>query len=36
MKRFFPQTEFKVLPKLGHGGLVLLKPYLFDAMIRGL
>ena len=36
MKRFFPQTEFKVLPKLGHGGLVLLKPDLFDAMIRGL
>ena len=36
MKRFFPQTEFKVLPKLGHGGLVLLKPDLFAAMIRGL
>ena len=36
MKHFFPQTEFKVLPELGHGGLVLLKPDLFAAMICGL
>ena len=33
MKQHFPQTEFKVLPKLGHAGLVLLKPELFVTMI---
>ena len=30
MNQHFPQTEFKVLPKLGHAGLVLLKPDLFE------
>ena len=34
MKKYFPQTEFKVLPKLGHAGLVLLKPELFVQMIE--
>lgn len=29
----FPQTKFEVLPKLGHAGLVLLKPELFVEMI---
>lgn len=33
MKYRFPQTEFEVLPELGHGGLVLLRPELFMAMI---
>lgn len=33
MKRQFPQTAFEVLPELGHGGLVLLKPELFADMI---
>lgn len=33
MKRRFPQTEFEVLPELGHAGLVLLKPELFAEMI---
>lgn len=33
MKRKFPQTKFEVLPKLGHAGLVLLKPQLFAEMI---
>ena len=33
MKRKFPQTKFEVLPKLGHAGLVLLKPELFAEMI---
>lgn len=36
MKSRFPQTEFEILPDLGHGGLVLLKPELFAEMIRGL
>lgn len=36
MKRFFPKTIFHMLPKLGHAGLVLLKPELFSAMIREL
>lgn len=36
MKRVFDQIEFKVLPKLGHGGLVLLKPEMFAAMIHEL
>ena len=36
MKRNFPQTKFEVLPKLGHAGLVLLKPELFVEMIRKL
>ena len=36
MKKYFPQTEFKVLPELGHGGLVLLKPDLFENMIQSL
>ena len=29
----FPQTKFEVLPKLGHAGLVLLRPELFVKMI---
>lgn len=29
----FPQTKFEVLPKLGHAGLVLLRPELFVEMI---
>ena len=33
MKEKFPQTAFEVLPELGHGGLVLLKPELFAAMM---
>ncbi|MGO4946764.1 alpha/beta hydrolase [Blautia sp. Sow4_E7] len=33
MKRKFPQTKFEILPELGHGGLVLLKPELFTEMI---
>ena len=33
MKRRFPQTAFDILPDLGHGGLVLLKPELFADMI---
>ena len=33
MKRVFPQTKYRVLPKLGHGGLALLKPGLFSDMI---
>lgn len=36
MKSTFPQTEFEVLPNLGHGGLVLLKPELFVKMMDGL
>lgn len=36
MKRGFPQTEFKMLPKLGHAGLALLRPELFSALIREL
>lgn len=36
MKSRFPQTEFKILPDLGHGGLVLLKPDLFVEMMHGL
>ena len=36
MKHKFPQTKFKVLPKLGHAGLVLLKPELFVEMINKL
>jgi len=32
----FPMTEFKVLPKMGHAGLVLLKPELFVEMIDDL
>ena len=36
MNQHFPQTEFKVLPKLGHAGLVLLKPDLFVTMINEL
>lgn len=34
VKRQFPQTEFEVLPKLGHAGLVLLKSELFEIMIQ--
>ena len=34
VKRQFPQTEFEVLPELGHVGLVLLKPELFEIMIQ--
>ena len=33
MKSRFPQTEFEILPELGHGGLVLLRPALFVEMI---
>ena len=33
MKHRFPQAKFEVLPELGHGGLVLLRPELFMAMI---
>ena len=33
MKNRFPQTEFEILPELGHGGLVLLRPELFMEMI---
>ncbi len=33
MKQHFPQTTFKVLPKLGHAGLVLLQPELFAKMM---
>ncbi|MCM1536868.1 MAG: alpha/beta hydrolase [bacterium] len=36
MREKFPDTEFKVLPKLGHAGLVLLKPELFADMVSGL
>ena len=36
MKQKFPQTAFSVLPDLGHGGLVLLKPELFVEMIDSL
>ena len=36
MKQYFPQTEFKVLPKLGHAGLALLRPELFAQMIEEL
>lgn len=36
MKSRFPQTRFEILPDLGHGGLVLLKPALFADMIRSL
>ncbi|MCM1145284.1 MAG: alpha/beta hydrolase [Lachnoclostridium sp.] len=36
MKKKFPKTEFKVLPKLGHAGLVLIKPELFADMIEAL
>lgn len=36
MKTKFPQTEFQVLPDLGHGGLVLQKPELFVEMIEKL
>lgn len=33
MKNRFPQTKFQILPDLGHGGLVLLRPELFVEMI---
>ena len=36
MKKFFPQTRFIVLPRIGHGGLVLLEPERFAEMIRSL
>lgn len=36
MGRHFPQTEFRVLPDLGHGGLVWTKPELFVQMIGNL
>ena len=36
MKTKFPQTQFEVLPDLGHGGLVLQKPELFVEMIEKL
>lgn len=36
MKRKFPQTEFEVLPALGHAGLALLRPKLFAEMICAL
>ena len=33
MNHRFPQTKFEILPELGHGGLVLLRPELFMEMI---
>ncbi len=36
MNCIFPQTRFEVLPNLGHGGLILLKPELFVEMICNL
>ncbi|MDO5549204.1 MAG: alpha/beta hydrolase [Eubacteriales bacterium] len=36
MKKNFSQTEFKVIPNLGHGGLVLVKPKLFAEMMENL
>lgn len=36
MKKNFTQTEFKVIPNLGHGGLVLVKPERFTAMMETL
>lgn len=36
MKKKFPKTVFHVLPKLGHAGLILLKPELFAHMIQSL
>ena len=33
IRRRLPQTEFEVLPGLGHGGLVLLRPELFEEMM---
>ena len=33
IRRRLPQTEFEVLPELGHGGLVLLRPELFEEMM---
>ncbi len=33
MKKRFPQTDFKVIPDLGHAGLVVLKPEMFTKMI---
>lgn len=36
IKSKFPQTKFTVLPELGHAGLVLLKPELFEQMISEL
>lgn len=36
MKRKFPQTEFEVLPALGHAGLALLRPKLFAEMVCAL
>ena len=33
MRSRLPQTEFEILPELGHGGLVLLRPTLFVEMI---
>lgn len=36
MKEKFSGTEFKILPKLGHAGLVLLKSGLFAKMVERL
>lgn len=36
IKQRFPQTEFEVLPDLGHAGLALLKPELFTEMLERL
>lgn len=36
MKKYFTKTEFQVLPSLGHGGLVLVKPELFADMMEHL
>ena len=33
MKKHFPDTEFTVLPELGHGGLALKQPEMFAQMI---
>lgn len=36
MKSRFSNMQFEILPDLGYGGLILLKPELFVEMIRNL
>ena len=36
MKKHFPETRFRTLPDLGHGGLALKRPDLFEQMINDL
>lgn len=36
MKKYFPQRDFKIMPKLGHDSLGLLNLELFKEMIGGL